>query len=59
MEIFRLKISGKELLKNEDPKRVSDKVRAQWHFSATSKNVESPPFDEETLTKSRESRDQC
>ena len=50
MEIVRLKISGDELLKTEDPKRVLDKVRAQWRFSATSENVESPPSDEERLS---------
>ena len=50
MEIVRLKISGDELLKTEDPKRVLDKVRAQWRFSATSENLESPPSDEETLS---------
>ena len=50
MEIVRLKISEDELLKTEDPKRVLDKVRAQWRFSATSENVESPPSDEERLS---------
>lgn len=54
MEIVRLKISGDELLKTEDPKRVLDKVRAQWRFSAISENVESSPFDEETLSQNVE-----
>ena len=49
MEIVRRKISANELLKNEDPKRVLDKVRAQWRF-ATSENAGSPPSAEETLT---------
>ena len=57
MEIVRLKISGDELLKTEDPKRVLDKVRAQWRFSAISENVESSPFDEETLSQNVEWRD--
>ena len=51
MEIVRAKISANELLKNEDPKRVLDKVRAQWRF-ATSQNAGSPP-SEETHAKSR------
>ena len=54
MEIVRLKISGDELLKTEDPKRVLDKVRAHWRFSAISENVESSPFDEETLSQNVE-----
>ena len=57
MEIVRLKISGDELLKTEDPKRVLDKVRAQWRFSAISENVESSAFDEETLSQNVEWRD--
>ena len=56
MKIVRAKISANELLKNEDPKRVLDKVRAQWRF-VTSQNAGTPPSEEETLTQKIE--DQC
>ena len=59
MGIVRLKISGHELIKNEDPKWVLDKVRAQRHFSVTSDNVESPPSNEERLSISREIQGHC
>ena len=59
MGIVILKISGDELLKNEDPKWVLDKVRAQRHFSVTSDNVESPPSNKERLSISREFQGHC
>lgn len=58
MEIIRAKISANDFLKNEDPKRILDKVRSKWRFptsekaestKAESSQAEAPPFEEESI----------
>ena len=53
IEDVKAKISQHPQLENEDPKRVVDKIRAQWRFrkpsSTSTGKPESPPSEEETL----------
>ena len=50
MEAVRSKISNHAELKDEDPKRVLDKVRSQWRYAKqSSTEIVSPPSEQETL----------
>ena len=56
MDIVRAKISCNELLQNEEPIRILDKVRAQWRFSTSQKETRTEavndinlPSEQETL----------
>ena len=46
---MKTKISDHPQLKEEDPKRVLDKVRAQWRFSKSSQEPLRLPSEVETL----------
>ena len=50
MEAVRSKISNHAELKDEDPKRVLDKVRSQWRYAKqSSTEIVSPPSEQEML----------
>lgn len=52
LDCVKERITRSEILKTEDPKRVYDRVRAEWRFPDTDKNtvnVVSPPTEREEL----------